>query len=866
MARYVGEKVYRKSRKEPYKMSNVVWWTLFLLVVMVTIGLLTHAARGQDYGSADFSKRDAAVESDAVACWDFTTAYSRGDRLADVGNFETGRAAGGCTYCPTGLTCICNPTSDLTQETTKLYKGNNAVKQTSDAVPNAALLFLTHSFSAKTAYQITFRYKGDVGGSEDFDLQLTDASSNYYNFDTDTWAAPAHVRHYTNISSSWTTENLYVLVDATARPSSLLTVANASASQTIYYDDLQIRELRMASPTSNTQLSTSVAVAGDPIFDNSGDKYSFKRQPGPWGIYCDGVNDWVSYPDTGNTFDPCATGKNCYFSAACTFIPSKSQTGIVFGKRGAATVSWDLLQGATDMLLHTNDGVATTTLTKAGVIAASVLHSVVATFRYITSGTSNTANIYVNNTAVASDAAMRYPADIADPTYICGEANTPWQGTVEKCCFWQRELSSLDANKWINPYFLPSPYDNGFYVDTCTQAAAHATCSWDKCRDGTPNACQAEDTGVMSIFDTKTEICPNNSWETISAGDDSSPTWTGWTKTEVAGDGTSRVTAYRSSTIHGSVSARIKLTGTTSQADLASICIPVTPGATYYTYAKVKKLSGTARFWPILIQYSDGACATPVGSTTLYDGDISTVWGNELRVSTTVTGGTNSVVLDLLSYRSASDILIDTVSFKTGSYPTPWVHNSGAATTVYNLRDYRLHNPLADANSQTGALSYLSGFNAGVWVYSDWAGDDNVQHRIVKSTASGGQDWSIHKGSTNDLTFAINNGAVWKSVYTTVTSTTWKAGTWKYVEAATDNTGNIKAHWYETNDSTWRTISTASGAGTGIMSAQGSTIEVGSAAGTELLNGYLQYLFISPYNVAYTNRFFNSGKPPKSPK
>jgi hypothetical protein len=485
-------------------------------------------------------------------------------------------------------------------------------------------------------------------------------------------------------------------------------------------------------------------------------------------------------------------------------------------------------------------------------------------------------NLYYDAYQVSTDAAMTecVPFNTTAPLEIgASVAASFWDGSIYECSLWEKELTAIEANKFISPYFPGSDYNDGFYVDTCSQAASHATCSTQICRDGTPNACQAEGTGAMACFGQYTENIIDNSFETY-AGDPSVANWTDWTEDEDpgAGGGIAEITAYLADTKHGDTSVRmVNINGTGASSTIMwGSCLVAGIGSDMQVEAAVKKLSGTANFRIAVSRYSDGACGAGIGVFTVRayadidDGYWQVIGG---QIGAGDWGAAASYEIQLSQFNSDTDLLIDTVSMKVADYHTPWIENpSGGATTTANSRQYELHNPLSDYCESEDADCYLSGFCASAWVYTDWAGDDGVQHYIINvpTTGANANVLRLRKIAANSLYFDIWDGAGAQRVYSLVSNgTNWTAGGWKYIEACSNNSDNVlSAHHYNVSNSTWYDWSVAIGAGTGIQNGQSVDLHVGHAANANYCDCYQPEIHISPYNAIYPNIGFNNGDPP----
>lgn len=849
--------------RETKSNQHFVWFMITIAFVMaiLLIGKAVYGQTQNNYGIADFSRRDAYPKDGLVFDANFLTAQPEGDLTQGLGDMETWVAG-----CPSGFLCVNLGAGSFAQETAKLYKNNSSAKLTVDGAGSTTSYTYPMSYEANAYYQISFRYKGEAG-AETIDCGAHNlALSEFYDFTAHTWGAPSIV--FLTATTSWKTANLYMDVGAVAKASYYFSIGRASGinpSQVFYIDDLQIRKLKKGGPFSGPS-NVTMTVNGDPSFDSQNAKNSFRGQPGNWGTTFDGTTDYLSYPDTGDTFDPCSTGKECQYTMACNFNPTTyAVTQSVISKDlPAASRSYELLIIGGTLQNYTFSVVGYTSVTCAA-ITAGLQTSVVTKYKGITEGTS-LLDIQCNNAATVSSATAGMP--VINSTAIFGIANrdgadAPFSGSIYHCSYYNKYFDSIDASKWINPYFPANNNNRGFYVSTCTQAASHATCSWDTCRDGTPHACQAEETGSMAVFDTKTELIPYNSFETVT-GDDSAPTFTGWTTS-------SYTTAYRNETNHGNISVRIKISGAGTLRDVLSTCIPISPATTYYMEASVKSFSPENFVSLGGYEFTDGACSAG-GTQRFFKIPMSV--GSNFAVdggSLTSLAGTNSIQLFVRAYNvipTFQDILIDSVSLKAGSYRTPWVHNPGVGSVSYNRRDYKLNNVLVEPKPD-GSYPYTAGWCAGMWVYTDWAGDDGVSHGIfeIPPTAGSNNRVALGKNSANELSFNIYDSAGLRMNYYvgSLTNTKWTAGGYKYIEGCTSNTGTVMMHYYNANNSTWYTA-IPSPAGTGIQDGQTNYINIGyTAFFAAYFDGYISNICFAPFSASYSNCAWNSGNPPKRP-
>jgi hypothetical protein len=601
---------------------------------------------------------------------------------------------------------------------------------------------------------------------------------------------------------------------------------------------------------------------------------------GSWGTSFDGVDDYL-YINDAAWQEPQTYGGD--WSFACKYTKESATDIYLINKYGlAANNAFRMFTSGGELYCSVVDCADTISSRSSGIVPANgTLNGQICAYKQILTGSSVLTN-YTNNTANSMATAIAPICNGNQPVRFSASGYGVAGSTrILQCSLYGKTLDAIEANKYINPYFPGNNNNRGSYVTTCTQAASHATCSATKCRDGTPNACQAEATGAEAVFGQQTELVPYNSFE-IVVGDDSNPAITGWTIVNITGDGTATTTIYRDETKHGNIAVRMKSSGSTAANISTSNCIPVTPLATYYPYLSGKQLGGSrSNLYLNVNSYSDGACANYVSAASVRTSSISSVF-EVLKPfvfpnGITVGVGTNSVTLQVVNYGSyagaapaftgtaSSDILIDAVSFKAGTYFTPWTHNPGAGTTTYNARDYRIRNTLAD-QTYSGTYPYLTGWCGAAWVYTDYNGSQivgNYTLAVVPATAGANNFWYIHLENGNYIAFYLNDGAGGSRVlYQATDATNWTGSNWHYVEWCSNNNNTLTGHWYNVSNSTWYTIGVNGGGGIGIQNGQSTTMSIGTNAGASPLNGYISQLCFKPYNAIYPNCGFNGGKPP----
>lgn len=863
------------------------WVYLFGILLVIAILFLAKPCFAQSYGIADFSRNDCFTKENLVDMWFPLSPGVRGDDTQGLGDFETWTGvAGTCGDCPTSWTCTCTNTGSIQDEALIVYKTNTSMEMF-DGTGNATAYY-EYTLLANTSYQITWKHKGNVGGQEDFEFRVRNAAGNdNYNFVTALWQAGDAPVTLTNITLAWTSMTLHIATGVAAKTDYRFDFATTSAGDTIYIDDFKIQPLYTAGINGRRTNVLAIPAGGYPTFNNNPETLPRTGfgPTGNWGMSLDGAGDYVERTED-NTFDPtveCEAQAGSFtvwcrgvlphtIAAGTYFLPNKWDGNNV-------DIGWGLYQATAALTFGiSDDGTAgagnLTTVSTAGAFGANQVTNFCATYSFDGDAVSDM-NLYANALAVSNSAIANGPVNNSAEDLVIGARSDDktlfFDGVVTQCGFHCGAFSAAQASKVINPYFKGTSYNNqdGFYASSCTQVASAATCSWDKCRDGSPTACQADGSGFMPVFDAYTELVQNNSFETV-VGDDSNPNFTNWTDYGVVGDGSFSVTAYRADTVHEDVALRFKTTGTTSRANADSDCIAVAGSTDYYITALTKKLdpTSTADYWVILVEHDNGVCSSAILSNTIYRGDISTVWGREVDGVVTTNVATQSVNLALVLYQSASDVIIDTVSVKAASYFVPWTENvAGAGTTTYTARNYQVHNPLSDYIESESSDAYLSGFCVSTWVWTSWTGVTGGGRYIlyVPGTAGNNNRWEIRKTGSNNMAFYVyDNAGASKTAHLAATAANWSACSWKYIEVCTDNTGNVKGHWYNAANSTWYDMTSSAGAGTAIQDGQSTVMHIGAVNGATTIEGYIWRIALDPYNLAYPQTNFTDG-PPQDP-
>lgn len=839
-------------------------------ILVIIFVLLCNSAFSQElYGIADFSRRDAYPTDRAIAIWDNLDPGESGDKYIGWGDLEYDFDVDpDCGYCPhESDSCDCAGTSRIDREQSIVYKNSSALKITVDASSSLVWWKLKSiDLEANSYYQLSFKNRGAVG-LEDMVVRIVSNNVSYYSCSADTWGGAVDCT-FSNMSSSWTSNVIYITTGGVAKPNTVISFRRNGASQVFYIDDVKIVKLNNTTSISSPGgFTLAPAVTSDPVYMGAKTVQSWAGQLTKRGIWGDGTDDYLTMSADNDVFDASQTGN----LSVCVEgqVDSRVANASAVAKDGAAGQrSWFLYDTGTSLAGYISKDGGTVNVSTAGKLADLTKQFAGCMLYSKISDGGSLLSACINHEATCSNNALAVSPifNSTSPIAFFDRSNglsVNWLGSITRVGIYNKYLTQAkEYSQWVSPYFPGvGKTTDGFYVTICTQAASHAMCGPDKCVDGTPNRCRA-DTQWMPIFEQQTEMIPNNSFET-NTGTPESPAFTGWTATLSNGDGTATLTDYYDEPRHGSHSARIKLTGTTSYGYISTACLPASPLTTYFAYAYTKLLSGNAYFMVDVTEYSDAACTMNVVPNYVVNGANSAPsWQYQGGSAFTTAATTNFVKLSVGKFMSPghlipSDLLIDTVSLKPATHFTPWVHMPTAAGVTYNSRDYRVHNPLSDMKPN-GRYAYQDGFCAGVWVWTDWKGNDGATHYIIfiPGTVGNNNRWSLVKDPTNTLTHIIYDSAAGTKIAAlAATSDNWRAGTMKYVEACSNNAGTIAARHFETGNNTWYTW-TASGAGTGIWNGQMTDIWL-RGTGVNSLQGYLSYLVIGSYNVVWPMYGFN---------
>jgi len=449
--------------------------------------------------------------------------------------------------------------------------------------------------------------------------------------------------------------------------------------------------------------------------------------------------------------------------------------------------------------------------------------------------------------------------------------------TIEEVVIWDKALSAIEASKYNNPYFPAGKISDGFYVTDCNQDASYARCSSEKCVNSAPYACHAEGTGTMAIFDSNTCLLTNNSFEYFNGTEEAPTDFFSYSITKTVGDGTAEVISYSADSFHQKRSTRMKITGTTARTAIDYMCMVPGVGDDMYVYAYMKILSGNPDFNINIIEYDDFACAGNAVKTTAIEPTTlqRDVWQRIGGGKTAVSWIGSSYIFELELKNSEADILVDfpqlfdnTTVFYPANVYFPPVY-SFLAPTSYVLRDYSVHNPLADYDGENKRYAFTAGFCMSAWVY-DWAVNDDMTHYMISFDGVGIGNtievYELRAGGTNYVLFRIVDsvGNVTEKLRV-ATATSWTPGDWKYFEVCFNNNHVDFAHHYNANNSTWYNWDTV-GFNLAVSLSTVGDLVLGSGGVSTSLNGYISEVQVSPYSATYTNNGFNNGRPPSNNK
>lgn len=600
--------------------------TLVALAIFIGLVLLASTVKGQgcpnDYACAKFYINSAWPRDGLVEHWTLDPGV-RGSVWQNSSFEQWDGSHATCTDCPTdSIICLCTPPGDIQPSTSTYFDFNTSMRMTTGGFLSAAF-YLLNTWDVGTCYQISFWYRGETG-NEDFNIVVGNTTlTDSYDFTTDTFTVPLTTSIYTSIPTTWTRASLYI-VGAAGKTAPTYGVAFFTANTNgdyTYIDNVRVQELNSCTVTGSRENVLSVPVTSDPLWGYS-EAMLPRTGTGPaykTGMRLDGVNDYLSCADEDCEMDPVNWASGGSFSAACRVMPHliAGADGYLLNKYVAAAGqrSWTIRAVGVELVFYVSDDGTNIDSNTVNVFTLDALHSFVSTFD--SSGGSGACenNLYYDAYQVDTDATMTecVPFDTPVDFTVGAQSAFYWPGSILECSMWDRELSAIEANKYISPYFPATNYGPGFYVDTCSQAASHATCSTQVCRDGTPNACQAEGTGVAACFGEYDVLPENNSWESNNGTDDS-PDWPDWQELS-----TSELYAYHDGCFHGDSCMRMRASSSATTNWVATECLSTSKNDTTFSM-KIKALKDTvpvsdgnlSGFYVYVSQYTAG-CASKLG-------------------------------------------------------------------------------------------------------------------------------------------------------------------------------------------------------------------------------------------------------------
>lgn len=521
-------------------------WTLFIAICKA------QEFESDAYLVFDTARDDWYPKTNLVADWPMLDAGAGLDQTLGRGDLESWQdPPGECSGCPVGFTCLCqNPgTTDIFRETSKIFKNSSSIRTTSPgAGPSTNVLGWTQNYYANSVYQISFWYRGAIGGvGEALGVALANVGgpypffdTPYYDFTNDNWSVLATFFSLANAPAAWTRVVLYVKIGVSDRLGYRLTFEGSSGNQTVYIDNIQIQKLHALGPTSSvgTVVTLLPPVTADPLFTQT--PYGTMKQgpstPYPWGTTFDGVNDYVSCSDAtcGSWADPALN-----FSVGCYQVIPNSLPALarVIGKRAAANNGWDLFNAAgTGHIQVYKTLIGDTDVSIAGCFETTKATNLVSTYTNLVTGAS-LLNLYCDQTTASSAIAVAPIAGNAEDIKVGGAAGEYMPGSIGRCAFWNRALTATEAKSYTYPHFPPNSYATTTYVRACTQAVPEATCWQDKCRNAKANTCAVEPTGVFGAFLSNTELLRDNSFEAYTFAPTPDGTFAAHVDYAMTGDG-----------------------------------------------------------------------------------------------------------------------------------------------------------------------------------------------------------------------------------------------------------------------------------------------------------------------------------------
>ena len=531
----------------------------------------------------------------------------------------------------------------------------------------------------------------------------------------------------------------------------------------------------------------------------------------------DGTDDSLTISDGsgGDDFDP---GDD--FTVMAVVTPSAlpiANTGII-----VKDASWRLYHYGTGTKLGvTDDGTTAvghfSTVSANGTLAVGQTACIVATYNFVTDGTSEGA-VYVDEFAAATNISMDGPANDSAGVFEIGALSvTEFAGKIHHAAYWDGVVATEAEARHMCRQWRGTVAANGEAL-TITSASPPAILIAPP-ESGTEPFLMDMPTNVLQIGKWATNatiggtspsatdnFVHRRSLETWAAGSPS-----GWTET--SGGGTSDATQNTTTMAHGGSSAQLLCDGVNA-IQLDSACKALSGSTAYWADAYAKTTAGTATAYVQLTECTDGACSVGCVTTTLWTGDPGANW--QARGDTRTTGaGVNSGYVTVKMDTTSATAVFDAVSLYTGAWGKRSFCPGDTDATASCTAIVPSANGLIPANGKV---------TIGITASSPWAGTDIAADRYLISDGvpAANNTISTYVDSANDepgLVVEDNAGAV-KTVEPNVAD--WAADTEYAVRCRHDGAGNLSLYW----NSAWR--ATMGGAGTGMRSAAQTETYLGS--------------------------------------
>lgn len=265
-----------------------------------------------------------------------------------------------------------------------------------------------------------------------------------------------------------------------------------------------------------------------------------------------------------------------------------------------------------------------------------------------------------------------------------------------------------------------------------------------------------------------------------------------------AGDGTSAIVEEATDRAEKAYSAKMSITGTTSEVYINSACLTTGIGADIYGDMWAKSV-GASNFRFRIREFDDAACVTTLQYSTFYSGAVPAAW---TRIQGKVAAAswhadTSSYKIQLVELGDGGvDTYVDAVQVRASSVP---VSGFCAGTCNHVIPSYP---SMLTANGES---------EIEITAQSPWAGTDLVLAMFL---------WAENVTSTNSWTVSILSGTDEPSCtivdsagnpkYNTPNVANWAANTEYTVKTGFTGTGPLRIWW---ND-TWYTTTTGTGTGT----------------------------------------------------